>query len=80
MVTEKAARALTDVEFTSCRSSARAQMPGISALIGMPGGGKSTVGRHAGAGDLGLGFSDSDHRDRTAHRLFSIREFFELRG
>ena len=48
------------------------------ALVGMPGSGKSTVGRHL-ARRLGLPFFDSDHV--IEERLgCSIREFFEREG
>jgi len=48
------------------------------ALIGMPGGGKSTVGRHL-ARRLGWGFVDSDAL--IEHRLGeSIRSFFDREG
>ncbi|WP_259375500.1 shikimate kinase [Azohydromonas lata] len=52
-------------------------MPLIS-LVGMPGGGKSTVGRQL-AKQLGLPFFDSDH-EIEAHIGMSIRSFFELHG
>jgi shikimate kinase len=48
------------------------------ALVGMPGGGKSTVGRHL-ARHLGLPFSDSDH-EIEARIGGSIRDFFEAQG
>ena len=48
------------------------------ALIGMPGGGKSTVGRHL-SRRLGLSFADSDAV--IEHRIgCSIRTFFEQEG
>lgn len=48
------------------------------ALIGMPGSGKSTVGRHV-ARHLGLPFIDSDHV--IEQRIgCSIRDFFEIQG
>ncbi len=48
------------------------------ALVGMPGSGKSTVGRHL-ARKLNLPFFDSDHA--IEQRLgCSIREFFEVEG
>ncbi|MDQ7743477.1 shikimate kinase [Hydrogenophaga pseudoflava] len=48
------------------------------ALIGLPGSGKSTIGRQL-ARRLSLSFSDSDHV--IEHRLgCSIREFFEREG
>jgi shikimate kinase len=48
------------------------------ALIAMPGGGKSTVGRHL-ARRLNLGFVDSDHE--IEHRIgCSIKTFFEREG
>jgi shikimate kinase len=47
-------------------------------LVGMPGGGKSTVGRHL-ARSLGLSFFDSDHE--IERRIgCSIRVFFEREG
>ena len=47
-------------------------------LVGMPGSGKSTVGRHV-ARHLGLHFVDSDHL--IEQRIgCSIREYFELQG
>ncbi len=47
-------------------------------LVGMPGSGKSTVGRHL-ARHLGLPFVDTDHL--IEQRIgCSIREFFELQG
>lgn len=48
------------------------------ALVGLPGSGKSTVGRHL-ARRLGLSFSDSDHviEQRIGCR---IRDFFEREG
>ncbi|MDR7151045.1 shikimate kinase [Hydrogenophaga palleronii] len=47
-------------------------------MVGLPGSGKSTVGRHL-ARKLGLAFVDSDNR--IEQRLgCSIREFFELEG
>ena len=48
------------------------------ALVGLPGSGKTTVGRHL-ARRLQLPFIDSDQQ--IEHRLgFSIREFFEREG
>ena len=48
------------------------------ALVGMPGSGKSTVGRHV-ARHLGWGFVDTDHV--IEQRIgCSIREYFELHG
>jgi shikimate kinase len=47
-------------------------------LIGMPGGGKSTVGRHV-ARHLGLPFVDSDH-EIEARIGGSIRDFFDAQG
>lgn len=48
------------------------------ALIGLPGSGKSTIGRHL-ARRLGVGFTDSDHV--IEQRLgCSIREFFDREG
>jgi shikimate kinase len=47
-------------------------------LIGMPGSGKSTVGRHI-ARDIGLPFVDTDHV--IEQRIgCSIREYFETQG
>ena len=47
-------------------------------LVGMPGSGKSTVGRHV-ARHLGLHFVDTDHL--IEQRIgCSIREYFELHG
>jgi shikimate kinase len=48
------------------------------ALVGMPGSGKSTVGRHL-ARQLGLGFVDSDHEieQRTGT---TVRSYFEAQG
>ena len=48
------------------------------ALVGMPGGGKSTVGRHL-ARHLGLPFADSDH-EIEARIGGSIRAFFDSHG
>ncbi len=48
------------------------------ALVGMPGSGKSTVGRHL-ARQLGLDFVDSDHEIETRIGM-PIREFFAARG
>lgn len=51
---------------------------GIIALVGMPGGGKSTVGRQLGR-QLGMRFVDSDHE--IEHRIGEpIRSFFEREG
>lgn len=47
-------------------------------LVGMPGSGKSTVGRHV-ARHLGLTFVDTDHRIEQ-HIGCSIRAYFELHG
>lgn len=50
----------------------------LLALVGLPGSGKSTVGRQL-ARRLGVGFTDSDHV--IEHRIgCSIREFFEREG
>jgi shikimate kinase len=50
----------------------------LIALVGLPGSGKSTVGRHL-ARRLGLPFTDSDHA--IEQRIgCSIREFFEREG
>ena len=47
-------------------------------LVGMPGSGKSTVGRHV-SRHLGLAFVDTDHR--IEQRIgCSIRAYFELHG
>jgi shikimate kinase len=47
-------------------------------LVGMPGSGKSTVGRHV-ARQLGFAFVDTDHL--IEQRIgCSIREYFELQG
>jgi shikimate kinase len=53
-------------------------LPRTISLIGMPGGGKSTVGRHL-ARRLGRSFADSDHviEQRIGE---SIRSFFEREG
>ena len=52
--------------------------PGSIALVGMPGCGKSTVGRHL-ARQLGWRFVDSDHE--IEHQIGgSIRTFFEQQG
>ena len=48
------------------------------ALIGMPGGGKTTVGRHL-ARHLSIPFVDSDH-EIEARIGGSIRDFFEANG
>jgi len=48
------------------------------ALVGMPGCGKSTVGRHL-ARQLGLGFVDSDH-EIERQTGSSIRDYFALHG
>jgi shikimate kinase len=48
------------------------------ALVGMPGSGKSTVGRHL-ARQLGLAFADTDHE--IERRIGgSIRDYFEAEG
>ena len=47
-------------------------------LVGMPGGGKSTVGRHL-ARHLGVPFADSDH-EIEARIGGSIRDFFDAKG
>jgi shikimate kinase len=53
-------------------------VPGAVSLVGMPGSGKSTVGRHV-ARHLGLPFVDTDHL--IEQRIgCSIREYFELHG
>lgn len=53
-------------------------LPPLIACVGLPGSGKSTVGRQL-ARRLGVGFADSDHV--IEHRLgCSIREFFEREG
>jgi shikimate kinase len=50
----------------------------LISLVGMPGSGKSTVGRHV-ARHLGLAFVDTDHR--IEQRIgCSIRSYFELHG
>jgi shikimate kinase len=50
----------------------------LISLVGMPGSGKSTVGRHV-ARHLGLPFLDSDHE--IEHRIgCSIRAYFESHG
>jgi shikimate kinase len=50
----------------------------VISLVGMPGGGKSTIGRHL-ARRLGFLFADSDHV--LEHRLgCDIRAFFEREG
>ena len=50
----------------------------IVSLIGMPGGGKSTVGRHL-AKQLGLPFRDTDHEIESVIGG-SIRDFFASHG
>jgi shikimate kinase len=50
----------------------------LISLVGMPGVGKSTVGRQL-ARQLGLPFFDSDH-EIEAHIGMSIRAYFELHG
>lgn len=50
----------------------------LISLVGMPGGGKSTVGRQL-AKQLGLPFFDSDH-EIEAQIGMSIRSYFELHG
>lgn len=53
-------------------------MAGVVSLVGMPGGGKSTVGRHL-ARALGLPFVDSDAEiERRAG--MSVRAFFDAYG
>ena len=48
------------------------------ALVGMPGGGKSTVGKHL-ARQIGVPFVDTDHE--IEHRIGgSIKQFFERHG
>jgi shikimate kinase len=47
-------------------------------LVGMPGGGKSTVGRHL-ARHLGLPFHDTDHEIEAAIGT-SVRDFFSVHG
>jgi len=50
----------------------------VISLVGMPGSGKSTVGRHV-ARQLGVEFVDTDHL--IEQRIgCSIREYFELHG
>ena len=53
-------------------------MPLTLALVGMPGSGKSTVGRHL-ARHLGLRFVDTD-AVLERHLGMSVRSFFELHG
>ncbi len=48
------------------------------ALVGMPGSGKSTVGRHL-AQRLGVPFIDLDHQLEQVLKT-SIRQFFEAEG
>jgi shikimate kinase len=56
----------------------RVQTPLSISLVGMPGCGKSTVGRHL-ARQLGLRFADSD--SEIEHRVgMSIRDFFAAHG
>jgi shikimate kinase len=53
-------------------------MAGVVSLVGMPGGGKSTVGKHL-ARALGLPFADSDTEiERRAG--MSVRAFFDAHG
>ncbi|MGE5115782.1 MAG: shikimate kinase, partial [Betaproteobacteria bacterium] len=52
--------------------------PGPIALIGLPGGGKSTVGRHL-ARSLGVPFFDTDHEIERRVGT-SIRDFFAAEG
>ena len=53
-------------------------MPNAISLIGMPGSGKSTVGRHV-ARQIGLPFLDTDHV--IEQRIgCSIRDYFETQG
>ena len=53
-------------------------MPNGVSLVGMPGSGKSTVGRHV-ARQVGLSFVDTDHV--IEQRIgCSIRDYFETRG
>jgi shikimate kinase len=53
-------------------------VPLVIALIGMPGGGKSTVGRHLGR-RLGVSFADSDAAIESRVGR-SVREYFEAFG
>lgn len=53
-------------------------MPGLIILVGLPGSGKSTVGRHL-ARRLNLPFHDSDHVIEQRLRC-SIRDFFDREG
>lgn len=53
-------------------------MQALISLVGMPGGGKSTVGRHL-ARQLGLPFVDSDH-EIEARIGGSIRDYFVSHG
>jgi shikimate kinase len=50
----------------------------LISLVGMPGGGKSTVGRHL-ARQLGIPFVDSDH-EIEARIGGSVRDFFAAQG
>jgi shikimate kinase len=50
----------------------------IVSLVGMPGSGKSTVGRHL-ARQLGLAFADSDHEIESRIGM-PIRDFFASQG
>lgn len=50
----------------------------IISLVGMPGGGKSTVGRHL-ARQLGLAFRDTDHEIESVIGC-TIRDFFASHG
>jgi shikimate kinase len=59
-------------------TTAPARLVRAISLVGMPGSGKSTVGRHV-ARHLGLMFVDTDHL--IEQRIgCSIREYFELHG
>lgn len=60
------------------RQDALIRIKALIALIGMPGGGKSTVGRHL-ARHLGWRFLDSDS-EIEKHIGMSIRSYFEAHG